>query len=206
MSEETKSGEGQSEVVAAEGQPTETTEVVQTQAEDKSKDSTIQRLLKESKGYKEKLRAVEQKLEGYESGEILVTKETKKDSEKTVDYWKNKFNESKGIIAKKDKQLINAAIDVELAKYAVNAHNIDSVKKFLPSELLSISEDGDNIRVDGMKEAVDSVVKDHSYLFKLTGAPKVVTAKPGTSSQKAQTGSIKDTDSLSLAKMLSKQH
>lgn len=178
-------GEGQTTTTEnGEGQTTETTQAESgndLEVQLKAKDQTIQRLLKESKTYKEKYKALESKLEEnvLTETEKPVEQKDKKESHKTVELLMNKLKEKDAVIAKKDKININKTIDVELAKYASDAHKLDAVKKFLPADIINVSESDDDIIIDGVKEAVDMVKKEHPYLFKTAQATKTVSSKPG---------------------------
>jgi len=198
---ETK-GEGEGQTVAKVEEPakTETPSAEQVLAELSALRATNQRLLKESQENKQKAKSLLSEKENKEKDDLEGKEKFKEAYQMALKKLQDKDLE----ISKMRKVNINKTIDVELAKYASDAHNIDDVKKFLPVDLLDIVEENDDIKIHGLKEAVDATRKERTYLFKTTSQAKVMTAKPGATRQEPL--DLQKVDRGTLARALSSLH
>jgi glutamyl/glutaminyl-tRNA synthetase len=202
--ESKETGEVQKDAPASEG-TTEaqvtTPSLDEVMAKLKAVEATNARLLKESQEHKAKAKT------------LLTEKETKEKEElESQGKVKEAYQMVQKKLLEKDQELmrarkvnINKTIDAELAKLAGDAHSVDDVKKFLPVDVLEIVEENDDIKISGLKEALDLTRKEKPYLFKQTGTAKTLTAKPGV--DKTKPLNLKDvTDMRALASMLTRKN
>lgn len=93
--------------------------------------------------------------------------------------------------AKADEQakaLLKRTLDLEVAKYATDANDVDLVIKALPVDLVEV--DQDTMSVSGVKDAIDKLRQDKAFLFKSKDAPGMVNSRPRTN--KPQEKSLSD--------------
>jgi hypothetical protein len=202
--EEVKPGEVHKDDAASEGDAAtkeSTSSLDEVMAKLKAVEATNARLLKESQEHKTKAK------------NLLTEKETKEKAElesqgkvkELAQMLQKKLQENEGELKRAKKVNINKTIDFELAKLAGDAHNIEAVKKFLPVDLLEVTEEGDDIKISGLKEALDLTRKNEPYLFKAQGPAKTISAKPGV--DKTKPLALSDiTDRKVLANMLARKH
>jgi len=174
-------------------------ELVQTV--DKLK-STNERLLSESKDWKAKYQGMRLETENREKKELEDKESWKELLEKERD---EKFKIEENFKSLK-KQTLKKQLQFEVAKHASDAHNIDTVLSTLPTDMLQIDEE--NMSVSGIKDCIDSLRKDHGYLFKSENTPSMVNKRPGkmpTSKTLGEMNKNEKMDALSgaLSKLLS---
>lgn len=193
-------GEGQTVTTTEESVKTETPSAEQLLAEFNALKATNARLLKESQEHKQKAKSLLSEKEDKEKQEL----EGKEKFKEAYQMALKKLTDKEAELSKLKKVNINKTIDAELAKLASDAHSVEDVKKFLPVDILDIIEENDDIKISGLKEALDVTRKEKPYLFKTASQAKVMSAKPGVS--KKEPLDLSKMDAKTLASVLSGLH
>jgi len=135
--------------------------------------ATNERLLSESKDYKNK----------YSSLKSSVENETKKKLEDEKD-WKSLLDKERDSnsqlnenLMKMKKQTLRKALDFEVAKYAKDAFDIEDVIASLDKDSVKIDEE--NLSIIGVEEAVNALRAKKNYLFNSNKKPAMVDDRPG---------------------------
>jgi translation elongation factor EF-G len=150
-------------------------------------ESTNERLLNESKQYKTKYQGLRTEVETKQKQQLEESENWKE----LLEIEKNRnFEVNESMKAMKQK-VIKSNLHAEVARYAKNAHDINDVVSNLPKDLLNIDEE--NLRIEGIKEAVETVVKEKPYLFN-TGVKNhgMSTEPPAEYKQETKEASLED--------------
>lgn len=122
-------------------------------------EATNDRLLNESKTYKSKYQGLRSEVDGKQQKHLEENEQWKE----LLEIEKNKNFETQEQMKSMKQKVIRANLHSEVAKFAKNAFDVNDVVSNLPKDLLNIDEE--NLRIEGIKEAVETVVKDKPYLF-----------------------------------------
>lgn len=135
---------------------------------------TNDRLLAESKDWKAKYQGLRLERENIEKKEL----EDKESWKELLEKEKNERFQIEENFKNLKKTTLKKQLQFEVARHASDAHNLDTVLNTLPTDLLQIDED--NLSISGVKECIDSLRKDHGYLFKQESSPAMVNKRPST--------------------------
>ena len=141
-------------------------------------ENTNQRLLDESKSYKQKWQGLRTEVEK-ENVERLTEKENWKE---LLEIEKNRSFEMQEQLKSYKKQSLQQKIQFEVAKHANNAFDVNDVIKSLPKEMISIDED--TLEINGVKDAVEYVKANKPYFFNSKKSTGMVSNKPQVDSGK----------------------
>ena len=134
--------------------------------------ATNARLLEESKSWKEKFQKTRDEMTSKERAEL----EKSGSKDELLERYKNEAFENAQKAEKLKKKALEKELKFEVAKYATDAHKIDAVIKNLPVAMIQLDEE--TLSVSGVKEAVDHLRKEDSYLFKALAHPTTVNVRP----------------------------
>jgi hypothetical protein len=122
-------------------------------------ESTNDRLLNESKQYKTKYQGLRSEVETKQQKHL----EENENWKELLEIEKNRNFEINENMKSMKQKVIKSNLHAEVARYAKNAFDVSDVVSNLPKEMLNIDEE--NLRVDGIREAVELVIKEKPYLF-----------------------------------------
>lgn len=198
--ESKKAGEVQADAASEETKQETVTQPDDVMAKLKALEATNARLLKESQEHKLKAKSLLSEKEEKEKTEL----EGKEKYKEAYILAQKKLQEKDSQLAQLKRVNINKTIDAELAKLASDAHSVDAVKKLINTDILDIVEENDDIKISGLKEALDVARKDMPYLFKAASQAKTMSAKPGVT--KPEPLDLSKMDAKSLANLLAQTH
>jgi len=135
-------------------------------------EQTNNRILDESKTYKEKYRQLR---DGVQK-EKAVKLEEGENWKELLDIEKNKTHGLEESLNKYKKTSIKKDLQFQVAKHANNAFDVEDVIRSLPQDLISI--DDENLTVQGVDEAVARVKEHKPYLFNSTTKHGMVNSRP----------------------------
>ena len=183
MSDQATQNEGAAPT--GEGQATNTTlEERLSQVE-----KTNQRLLAESKDYKTKYQTLKEEQEKKEK-ETLTQKE---DWKKLLDQEREERAAERSKFKTFKHNTVSKLLEFEILKHAPDAQPeaIGLIKQSLPADMISAIEEDDEIKLTGVKEGIDKVKKEKTFLFKSQTVPQMMGAKPGSQNAQSLNGSAK---------------
>lgn len=121
--------------------------------------STNERLLNESKANKNKYQSLRTEVEQKQKADLEASENFKE----LLDMEKNRAFELEEQNKKIKQSVIRERLNFEVARHAKNAYDINDVIHSLPKDMLNIDEE--NLKVEGIKEAVEIVMKNKPHLF-----------------------------------------
>jgi hypothetical protein len=134
---------------------------------------TNERLLQESKEYKNKYSSLKTSIDG----ETKKKLEDEKDWKTLLEKERTSNSELSENLIKMKKQTLRKALDFEVAKYAKDAYDVEDVIASLDKESIKIDED--NLAILGVEEAVNALRTKKNYLFNSNKKPAMVDDRPG---------------------------
>lgn len=140
--------------------------------------NTNERLLGESKQYKEKYQTVKSETEK----ERQLKLEKEENWKDLLDMEKNKRAEIESKLLETRKMTLKERLNFEVAKHASNAYDVDDVLNALPRDLLSIDEE--NLKVSGVSDAVGFLMEKKPWLFNTKVTTGQVSSRPASESPK----------------------
>lgn len=152
-------------------------------------ENTNSRLLDESKTNKAKYQNLRSEVEVKEQTKLVESENWKE----LLEIEKNKGFELQENNKKIKQSVLQKELNYQVARNCPNAFDVSDVINSLPKELLSIDEE--NLRIDGIKEAIESVMKTKPHLFN-TGV------KPHGQGGEPPVGYKPEEKELSLAELL----
>ncbi len=158
-------------------------------------ESTNKRLLEQSKEWKSKYQSVKEDVEKKEQ-ETLSQKE---DWKKLLEKERESHGALKDRLSKLKLKTINKALEFEIAKAAPDAQDIDLLKQALPRDVIDAVEEDDDIKLVGVKEAVEKLKGEKPFLFKPKQIPGMAQGKPAVDAS----GGKKDLSKLTPAELAS---
>ncbi len=135
-------------------------------------EATNKRLLEESKAYKEKYQKTRDEVAAKEKEALEKTGS----KDELLERYKNEAFEYQQKMDKLKRKALEKELKFEVAKHATDAYKLEAVVKNLPTSLIQLDEE--TLSVSGVKEAIDHLRKEDSYLFKPATQPSVVTSRP----------------------------
>jgi hypothetical protein len=152
--------EQQTEIVNAESQEqAQEVDVKALMARLEKLENTNERLLNESKQYKTKYQGLRSDVETKQRAQLEESENWKE----LLEIEKNKAFELETNMKDMKQKVIKSNLTSEVSMYAKDAFNVSDVINNLPKDILEI--DDENLRVNGIKDAVEMVRKEKSYLF-----------------------------------------
>ena len=158
-------------------------------------ESTNKRLLEESKANKARNKELQDRLEKIENDALIKKENYKEYNDKLL----VKVQEAEEKVKNIKVKALEKALDFEIAKYAPDAYKFDMVKQALPRDMLEAIEDGDDLQVTGVKEAIEKVRTENAFLFKQKSVPAQANGKPMPST----TGGARSLDKLNPGELAS---
>lgn len=138
---------------------------------------TYQKTLAQRKADQEKLRSLEEKLNSLENEKL----EAEGDKDKLIESLKNQLKDSRDKLTTKQKTYADKALrsQIELKAKEFGCIDTDVLYKTMDLDKLTIDLVNDDLQVDqdGLKDQLESLRKDKSYLFSAS-APKIRDGNP----------------------------
>lgn len=144
-------------------------------------ESTNQRILDESKDYKNKYRGLRDSVDKDQATKLEESENWKE----LLDLEKNKTHSLGEQVTQFKKTSLKKELHFQVAKHASDAFDVDDVINSLPKDLLSVDEE--TLSVQGVMEAVASVKDKKPHLFNTLTKTGMVTARPDGSIPKDKT-------------------
>lgn len=169
-----------------EGQATNTTS---TSLEERLSqlEKTNTRLLNESKDYKTKYQTLKEEQDKKEN-ENLTQKEKWKE---LLDKERADRDAEKQQFVSFKKHNLSKLLEYEILKYAPDVQDVNLVKQALPADMVSAFEEDNEIKFTGIKESLEKIKKEKTFLFKAQNIPQMTSAKPGSQNAQSLNGSAK---------------
>ena len=123
--------------------------------------STNERLLNESKQNKAKYQGLRTEVDSRQQKSLEENEQWKE----LLEIEKNKSFEVQEQMKSMKQKVLQSNLHAEVAKHAKNAFDVNDVVSNLQSKKDMLNIDEENLRVDGIKEAVEIVMKEKPYLF-----------------------------------------
>jgi len=163
-------------------------------------EATNKRLLDESKTYKTKYQSLKDEADKKEN-EILTAKE---DYKKLLEKEREKSQQLEGKLTKVKSKTLHKSLDIEVSRYAPDAHDLELVKQSLPRDVIDAVEQDDDYSVTGVKEAIEKLKTEKPFLFKAKSIPGMANGKPAAAQPAQQAGpkALKDMSPAQLANLL----
>lgn len=164
--------------------------------------ATNQRLLEESKTYKGKYRETKDSVDNAERE--MLEKEGK--LSELLELERNKAHELKGELETFKRQSMKSSLQVEVSKYAKDAHSLDDIFSTLPKEVINYNEA--SLQFEGVKDAVERLRQDKPYLFAANVVPSMATGKAQVTIEKPKTVDelIKEDPFAALGQLVKEGH
>lgn len=135
-------------------------------------EQTNQRILDESKQYKNKYRSLRDEVESKEKQKLEESENWKE----LLDREKNEKSQLAEMVKTYKSKTLKQNINFEVARLAPNAFDINDVINNLPKDMLQIDEE--NLSVKGIDAAVNYVKEKKPFLFNTKQASAMVTDRP----------------------------
>lgn len=190
----------QTEVTAPQGEGQTTSTVQSGSLEDRLSqlEKTNQRLLNESKDYKTKYQSIKDEQDKKEK-ENLTQKENWKallDKERQErDAERSQFQTFK-------KHNLSKLLEYEILKHAPDVQDVNLVKQALPVDMITAFEEDNEIKFSGIKEGLEKIKKEKTFLFKAQNIPQMTSAKPGSQNAQSLNGTAKTLANMSKDELL----
>ena len=134
--------------------------------------STNSRLLTESKDNADKFRVLRDNVDAKEKKKLEVDGKT----DELLAIEKNNVFKLQEQMKERSKRELQKDLEIEVARYAGDSHDLKDVVAALPLEMLTVDEESGE--VSNVKEAVAKVREDKSYMFKSKETPTTVSTRP----------------------------
>ena len=134
--------------------------------------STNSRLLTESKDNADKFRVLRDNVDAKEKKKLEVDGKT----DELLAIEKNNVFKLQEQMKERAKRELQKDLEIEVARYAGDSHDLKDVVAALPLEMLTVDEESGE--VSNVKEAVAKVREDKSYMFKSKETPTTVSTRP----------------------------
>lgn len=158
--------------------------------------SSNERLLGESKNWKSKYQEVKGEVEKVEQHKL----EEKKDWQGLLDLQKRKTEEIENKYGSLKKETMRRSLQLEVAKYAKDAHDVMDIYSNLPEDQVAYNEQ--TMSFEGVKDAVDSLREKKNYLFTRPDLPTMASSRPETQKTKSVDDQIKENPKAVLDELL----
>ncbi len=153
-------------------EPTPTINIEALQARLEKLESTNERLLNESKTYKNKYQGLRNDVETKQKTQLEESENWKE----LLDIEKNRAFELEEKHKSMQKNVLRQKLNFEVARHAKNAFDVNDVINSLDRNSLHIDEE--NLEVGGIKEAVELVMKSKPHLFNTGVKPHGMGERP----------------------------
>ena len=153
-------------------EPTPAINIEALQARLEKLESTNERLLNESKTYKNKYQGLRNDVETKQKTQLEESENWKE----LLDIEKNRAFELEEKHKSMQKNVLRQKLNFEVARHAKNAFDVDDVINSLDRDSLHIDEE--NLEVGGIKEAVELVMKSKPHLFNTGVKPHGMGERP----------------------------
>jgi hypothetical protein len=163
------SGEHQEETVQVEAEQLDVKAVMERLNQ---LEQTNQRLLDESKQYKQKYQGLRSEVEVKEKEKLEATENWKE----LLDMERNKNFELLEKTKQFKKQTLTQKLNFEVARLAPNAYDINDVINSLPRDLIEIDEE--NLEIKNIDQAVAFVKEKKPYFFNVKQVTGMVDGRP----------------------------
>lgn len=187
----------QTEVTA---QPSESKATTEPTLEEKlaQLEKTNQRLLAESKDYKAKFQSIKDEVDKKEKENLTVKEDWKKLLEKERAERETERNNFKTF----KHHNLNKLLEYEILKHAPDVQDVNLVKQALPTDMINAFEEDYEIKFSGIKEGLEKVKKEKTFLFKPTTIPQMTSAKPGSQKLPSANGAMKTPQEMTRDELL----
>lgn len=160
------------EAKTEESEPTPAINIEALQARLEKLESTNERLLNESKTYKNKYQGLRNDVETKQKTQLEESENWKE----LLDIEKNRAFELEEKHKSMQKNVLRQKLNFEVARHAKNAFDVNDVINSLDRNSLHIDEE--NLEVGGIKEAVELVMKSKPHLFNTGVKPHGMGERP----------------------------
>jgi HD superfamily phosphohydrolase len=137
-------------------------------------ESTNQRLLEESKKYKESYKAVKTEQEKAIESKLLE----EKNYEELLKIERDRAKKLEEQTLSMKKSSIQKDLRFQVAQFADGAYDIEDIVSNLPRDILSV--DQENLKIENVQEAVSKVRETKPYLFNAAKSTGMMGGKPST--------------------------
>lgn len=151
-------------------------------------EKTNERLLEESKAWKQKYKGLNSEVEQKQRADLEKTENWKD----LLEIEKNQKMELKNQLVDTRKAVLQKELNFKVAKVAGDAYNVDDVISSLPRDVLAIDEE--NLSVSGVSEAVNYVRENKPYLFQKDNKSGMSSARPKGESGKKTYEDLSETE------------
>jgi len=159
--------------------------------------STNARLLTESKDNADKFRELRDNVDAKSKKKL----EDEGKTEELLAIEKNNVFKLNETLKERSKRELQKDLEIEVSRYAHNAHDLKDVVAALPLEMITIDEESG--KVNGVKEAVAKVMEDKAYMFQSKETVNTVNTRPQHIADKGPTQADKYASAINF---LVKQH
>ena len=135
-------------------------------------ESTNARILEESKSHKSKYQGLKSSVEEKEKAQLTENEQWKE----LLEMEKNKSSEFESRLRDQSKMTLKKEINFKVATLAGDAHDVNDIISALPKDLISINEE--ELSVNGIDEAVNSVRDSKPWLFKQESKSGMASGRP----------------------------
>lgn len=144
-------------------------------------DQVNQRLLNESKKYKEQFKTVKQELDSYKKKQL-----------EEQGRWQEIAKQKEEELKQFQEAFINEKINSSLSKAAEKSGclDVDALMKLGDHSLLKF--DDESMRIDGVENFIDNAKQKYSFLFRNAQMPQVNSVRPGGPVQEPKAYSAQD--------------
>ncbi len=160
-------------------------------------ESTNNRLLEESKSYKDKYRQVRDAVEQDKTAKL----EQDENYKELLDIEKNKRSEIEQQLLDAKKKSMKKDLNFKVASMAKDAANLDVIMKVLPKEHLAIDESTGDFT--GVEEALNSLRQSDPYLFQQNKSTGMTSKRPDAYKEQTIDDKIAENPSAMLNDILS---